>query len=464
MRFFLVFACFFLLQVKPAISGSEMPPGYQVTGRISGTFLVACEVGKPAESAKCIHIPVQEQPLLPLAQPTTVANSAVEPDNNEPGEKPKDVEGSAEAMKPASPAPRPLAAKDAFEKVEQLTQFDLSVPASPAFAALGLSPEKIQRPGSARDFAASLVRSVGTDGELVNGVAIDISPASVFFRKHIIGGSLYSNEDERDANLKNWHKRVLARTTVSVGTVEGDKSGTSKIALGFRIGIWDEGDPGLYVKDLVKCLSYAERPVDIGGRTSNIVPTDGKLRSCDPTQNGNLALWAKPALYAGIGKYWYSSTGRVTDQSDGAKNLWLTYSQGLVRRDRNGFVEKDGTRTLVQAYLARRLNDRFTRDEQPNALLQQNSSEVIIRLRSGRSTWHGYLELGRRRAKTEGTFTENIKHLGFGAEFKLSIGDDIWVQLAQVRERGFSDGKDKNAITANIRFGTAFLSFPGPAD
>src|SRR4051812_10026938 len=57
---------------------------------------------------------------------------------------------------------------------------DLSVPDSPAFIALGLSPETVVRPTSPREFATSLLNGVGQDGHLQTGVAVDVVPYLVY--------------------------------------------------------------------------------------------------------------------------------------------------------------------------------------------------------------------------------------------------------------------------------------------
>ncbi|USX29477.1 hypothetical protein NHH73_14780 [Oxalobacteraceae bacterium OTU3CINTB1] len=351
---------------------------------------------------------------------------------------------------------------NAFEKIAALTQADLAVPASPAFAALGLSPEKIQRPGMTRDFVGSVIRALGADGKLVNGIAVDMSPATVFFRKLITGGTNYGGEpgDHSDFQWKNWPTRVLARTTVSLGTTEADSTGASKVAFGLRVGLIDSGDPGLFADQVSRCLRNTPMESIPAGPTATVVPADAAINLCDPAKDTALALWARPALYAGIGRSWYSRTGKVTQRESDNKVLWLTYSQGIVREGEGG-ESGDGYRTLIQGHLSRRLNDRYVRESTPDTLLQQNSTEAILRLRTGRSKWHGYFELGRRRVKLEGDMTEKIRHTAVGGEFKLALGDDMWLQLGSVRERGFSDGKDRTALTTNLRIGAAFLNLPG---
>ena len=61
-----------------------------------------------------------------------------------------------------------------------LANLDLSVPQSPAFAILGITPDNIIRPGSPRDLALSLLNGVGKNGAFQSGIAIDTAPYLLF--------------------------------------------------------------------------------------------------------------------------------------------------------------------------------------------------------------------------------------------------------------------------------------------
>jgi hypothetical protein len=354
--------------------------------------------------------------------------------------------------------------KDAFERLEELTQVDITVPTSPAFAVLGLSPEKIQRPGMIRAFVVAAARGLGTDGKIAKAAAVDASPASILFRKWIIGGTDYGSgaDDHSDLHFHNWPKRVLARTTVSFATTEPDSDGAAKLAFGVRMGLIDSGDPGLYATEVARCLRSTQMPDMAKGKNLDSVQADPALSRCDPTQDKALSLWAKPALYAGFGKSWYSKSGRLTDRAPDVKALWLTYSQGIVRSQGTAADDSSELRTLVQGYVGRRLDDRVSDPSGSANLLRRDSSEVIVRLRSGKSNWHGYFEIGKTRGRIENNITEQIRHYALGAEFKLRLSDDMWLQIGSVNERGYADGKDRNSITTNLRLGAPFLNIPGP--
>lgn len=366
----------------------------------------------------------------------------------------------------AAPAASPAASEpDAFAQVSSYAEVDLSVPSSPAFAVLGVTPDSVQRPGTIRDFVGSIAHGLGTDGKPLNGVAIDISPVSVFFRDRIRGGTSYASRSGDD--FENWPLHVAARTTVSFGTTSADANGATRSAFGLRMGLLDYGDPGLYSKTVSDCVKGLDHPAIPSGHGLESQPFD--MSSCA------LSLWAKPALYAGYGQSWYSQSGSLTDHAPDVRQFWLSYSQGLTGQSMPGTARKpekdvDSTvRVLGQLYFGRRMNDRAPDPNDSTTLLSQRSSQAIARLRGGKANWHAFVELGRSWVKLGNDTNENLHHTAIGAEFNLGtalgspFGGDSWLQIASVNERGFSDGKDHSGITVNFKIGASALPLPGPA-
>lgn len=381
------------------------------------------------------------------------------------------------ADSPAVPAPAasapiiatvsPVAKVDAFQQVSNYAEVDQSVPSSVAESILGISTSSAQRPGTIQDFAGSLVRGLGQDGKQTNAIAIDISPATVFFKSSIRGGDTYAPVEGNDFS-SGWGTRVLARTTVSLGSTAADSNGATRSAWGVRVGLLDWGDPGLYARETSKCVQSLDHPPIPAGK--GLDPTVFDLSSCDPNKNQALSLWAKPALYVAYGQSWYSQSGSLTDHAPDVKQFWMTYSQGLsgqsmpgTSRIENKTALASSLRVLGQLSFGRRMDDRTPDPNNASALLSQNSTQLIGRLRAGMSNWHTFAELGRSHVTLGNSTTENLRHTAFGAEAKVGfLGDDSWVQLATVREQGYSDGKDHTGITLNFRIGSPALALPGP--
>ncbi len=316
---------------------------------------------------------------------------------------------------------------------------DLSVPASPAFAILGLTPTSIQRPGSVRELMAAATKGFDKDGKVKNGLAIDIAPMSMFARERIVGGDRY-----RDSPVT----QALARTTVSLGTAES--GGGTQLAWGVRVGVWDQGDPGLFAGKLAKCVRESNPfggPPPAGPNVTG--PTQAQqeatLNAIADCKVPELVedLWAKPALYVGFGQSWYSGSGSAKDKLPAAKALWATYSVGRSVASYRG---------LLQLNAERKTDERVADPADATKLLRQDTTALVARLKLGAEKWHAYADLGRNRLELAGKAKVNTRYSGLGVDLRLR--DDLWLQVGRSNERGFIDGSAQNKVLVGFRWGT----------
>jgi len=125
---------------------------------------------------------------------------------------------------------------------------DLSVPTSPAFSALGLTPQSVIRPTSPREFAASLINGVDPNGNLQNGIAVELAPFLMWHGNDITLNQ-YQNPnnlpDDQNPRDKFSFDRMLYRTSLSLATTKGtsDDDKSSRIAFGLTLTPYDLGDP-----------------------------------------------------------------------------------------------------------------------------------------------------------------------------------------------------------------------------
>ena len=357
-----------------------------------------------------------------------------------------------------------------FDRISNLAQVELSVPSSPAFTILGINPDKVQRPGTIREFGASVLRGMGADGKAKEGLAFDVSTVALFGKEWLRGGSDYAPRVElgqlaSDLRWEGYPTRVLARTTLSLAMTKPDPQGSARSAWGIRVGLIDDGDPGLYWNFTADCLRRAPTTPLPPGKDLTSKPADPSLAACNVLTNTQATprpLWAMPALYVGYGHSWYSKTGTVTDRAPDARAAWLSFSIGhAALMPQLAAPDPNGLRVLLQAYASRRLDDRAVHPDDATLLVRQDVSEGTLRTRLGKDSWHGYLEFGHRRVRLGDNTTEKIRIAAVGGELKLDFMKDAWLQLAGVRERGFADGKDKNAMTVAVKLGVPFLEIPG---
>ena len=108
-----------------------------------------------------------------------------------------------------------------------------SVPESPAFALLPNKPSEITDLATPHDFLAQL--PVFIDGDnLRTGVALDFRPFALAPKNLSL---------EKYQQKKNWLKRGLWRTSVSLGSIPIPESSDLNVSLGIRIPIIDKADP-----------------------------------------------------------------------------------------------------------------------------------------------------------------------------------------------------------------------------
>ena len=108
---------------------------------------------------------------------------------------------------------------------------------SPAFTVLGVNPETVTRPTTAREFGTSLLNGVDQHGNLQTGLALDFVPFLTFFGDQTSLSSYRQNRTER----------FLARSQLSFATTKGvtDEDKATRLGLGLRLTLWDKGDPRL---------------------------------------------------------------------------------------------------------------------------------------------------------------------------------------------------------------------------
>lgn len=124
------------------------------------------------------------------------------------------------------------------DQAAQSEILDLSMPESPGFTILGLTPQTVVRPASPRPFVTSLLNGVDPQGNFQSGLAFDIAPYSIFARTRML--------------LKEYRNsrriRLLSNTQVAFATTKGvgDSDKSIRVGIGFQFTLFDKGDPRLY--------------------------------------------------------------------------------------------------------------------------------------------------------------------------------------------------------------------------
>lgn len=162
---------------------------------------------------------------------------------------------------------------------KQLEIGSLSIPDSPAFEVLGVSPSSVSRPGSARELAASLFSSsLKQDSTFPRNLAVEFSPYWWSYHPDLTWDTYNSEKENIGNNILQTFTASLAtsKTTSTINGIEEDGTGAG---LGFRASLL-KGRPskkGQLAYDAVK--KVMQDNVDA------IIPDD--IESLPKDDNGN---------------------------------------------------------------------------------------------------------------------------------------------------------------------------------
>lgn len=332
------------------------------------------------------------------------------------------------------------------EKIKE-TDIDLSVPESPAFTVLGLTPQTVVRPTTPRELATSLINGVDENGNFQNGVALDTVPYLL----------LFGNNLTLDAYRNSPGTRFFARTQLSIGTTKGstDADKSARLALGLHLTFFDEGDPRLD-RELSQCftemLQFPPMPagISIDEREqfladaknkvlANLREAAEKCRKASRKRN-----WNRSSLVVGLAPSWISESGNVGNMRWNGGGVWTSYAYG--------FDGVEGLKDVAQLILhARYRNKEKVADpDNEGEFITQDSFYSGLRFRFGGPTFAGSLEGTYRRNKPSGADADDLFRLSFGAERRLS--SDLWLQFALGGEGGRRDGQSHLFVLTSFKY------------
>jgi len=313
------------------------------------------------------------------------------------------------------------------------TDLDFSIPESPAFAVLGLSPQEVIRPGSPRSFATELLNGIDRNGNFQSGVAIDTAPYLLF-----LGNSL-SIGKYREKSFSGYISRLLTRTQFSFGTAKGssedDKS--VKLATGFRITPFDLGDPRMD-SELTKCFAEAS----LNTREAIIIEQKLILETNEEKRDelereiekllkpkadmcrrmSRKRLWNSSAWSIGIAPSWISTTGNADDLEWNGYGLWTTVGYGFE----NLPVLEDTSQLLLSARYNQ--NQEVPIEGMDGLFLEQDSLFLGTRLLIGVPTVIAQFEGGWMYEDPDNRNSTSSWIFSTGGSIK--IVENLWLELS----------------------------------
>ncbi len=335
---------------------------------------------------------------------------------------------------------------------------DMQSQASPGLSALGVAAGAMSTPATPREFGAALAKGLDASGKVKEGLAVQFSPASLFTPFSLTGGQRYAASGAMQA----W-----ARTSVELATAKSDDSRIGQqIALSLSSGLIDDGDPRLYWSLLSRCTDALFPAV---GRPGDVIDPDlaradiERAKKCYATRWSDVSagLWKAPRWYAGYAKSWYTGdSAKLAAAQSGPTMLWTTYSQGFDQLNPSGARFK----TLFEFSAARKQHLLVEDPADATGLAGESRTDATLRLRFSRDLWSAFVDTGLARVETAGVLSANVRHFGYGVEYKLA--DSLWLVLASVSERGFASGDKRTLLSTGLRFGQSdkdLVGAPPPA-
>ena len=382
---------------------------------------------------------------------------------------------------PAAHAADPIA--DAISELKKETKaptkedkireasIDLSVPKSPAFTALGLTPESVVRPTSPRAFAAALLSGADPNGNIQTGVAVEIAPYLLY------AGNNVTLRQYRE----NYGIRFASRTQFSFAIAKGanDEDEATRIALGLVVTPFDRGDSrndqklldcfeeriGKVHKDAVKvqhkiaplvASNSPEWPTKLEKEISQL-EQQAKSEADTCRKEARKRNWNASAWSVGIAPTWTAAKGNVGDLDWSGVGIWTSVSYG--------FEEISNLEDNAQILLhARYRSDELAPDPmESGTFFEQDTLTIAGQIRvagfSFRKTTGGpdlnfLFETAYVNENRKGRPDEELLRYTLGFDYRIM--DDLYLDFSIGTEDGRDDGGDNSF---GISFGMATLKW-----
>jgi hypothetical protein len=329
-------------------------------------------------------------------------------------------------------------AAQAQDKTVDSTDIPLSftVPESPAFTFLGITPSKVTRSSNTRDLGATLINSIDSTGKMLNGVALS--------------ATLWTLLPNVDVNLKSyqhdWKTYALANAQLSFGAVRasGDTADT-ELALGLRTTFVDGSDPmrdPVFVHSLSAALTDCTtitRPPPFPGDPAPVTP-DSSAIHCVEDANSALRTdwfkknWNKPSLAWGVGLGWRVPRSEFGAMDAMGVSTWVSGSYPF------------GASGQLLGQL------QFDHRTQRGTLGPTDVLTYGLRGSRGTKGYNLFFEVvGTERLKTAPQSSQSNVQWSGGVEFQA--GQDYWLSTGFGKRYTAFGEPDRVVLIANLRWG-----------
>ncbi len=417
--------------------------------------------------------PVAKEPIAhPVdssGAPVDAAGVLVTSDSAVPDPKSQDADGparqtsDAQATSPQFLSQLPATLAVALSQNQKIVQdtYDFSIPESPGFTIIGMTPEDVNHPRTLRDFAFALKDGVDESGKFKTGIALDFTPLQWFVRKQTLEEYLNANTGDlnldalrrdiqsgKQAKRKYFNSHMLTNTSVSIGTAKGASSNDSSVNLGIglHIPIIDRSDGRELANDCFTRNLFNKVVVTDGGRVPNVA---NAKEVNDATSKCFMPRWNDTIWTTSLGYALYSDDGDLGAAKSGAKGIWTSFAYGF---DKSIPTLRDNAQLIIHAKVIKDQTVKDPNDE--STTIAQDSRTMAAALKFGSAKLNAafqasFSELEDRTHDKK----DSVRKLSVAIEYNLA--KDLWFVATIGGEGGRDNGKNNGFVIGSLKYGTA---------
>jgi hypothetical protein len=327
---------------------------------------------------------------------------------------------------------------------------DVSVPTSPGFAILDLTPDSVVRPASPRALATSLINGLNKDGNFQSGVALDTAPYLLW------AGNGVTFQDYRTKPVV----RFLSRAQFSIATVRvgGDDSKAARIGVGAHFTIFDFGDPRGDMEFLKKletagALALATNPpplpsadpatqAELERLHNEKVLADVEALTKSVREERAKTGWNASTMLAGIAGAWQSADATMSNLGGDGRAMWTSVGYG--------FESVPGLQDTAQLvfHVRRRLNQSVSDDP---ATPRENMTLAGMRFRFGSATTIAAFEYAWLRTTPVVGESDTYSRLTLAGERR--VAENLWLQVSLGGDRAGGPAAGKLFLLSELKWG-----------
>ena len=376
------------------------------------------------------------------------ADEAVSPDEQKP--KPDDA--------PAKKTGTDAQLDQRWDKLDWATP----VPSSPAFTALGMSPEQVTTPSSPRDLALALLNGADHQGRIQTGFAVDFAPVTWLLP-----------DVTEDGLMNNWLLRNLYSTTVSLGTTQvSEGSDAQRVALGVSMRLWNSEEDDI-TEELQKFMAGfgEDRPInnpltdhdDIAhAEAMSARHSRGEVALQELFSRLRTQTWGRGSASAAWAPTWLSESGKWSDLRYDGSTAWVGASfqlNGPSDDELLGMMDAPSKVDPKRRFWHFLTQAQFREGESvkgeggsADKTFNQDSMLIAARLRYGTVDLNGSAEVGYLRVwDGPGGDGDAVR---YGLSLERRVSKNTWLVVSAGHETGISgDLPDQSFAVGGIRFG-----------